>query len=287
MINPNRPSLSLSDLPNVDRSRSINLVRPDSLSSKPYNRMHTTPSFRLFPSIAIPPRTLSTTSNPDDYRDAPGNIVPEAAKAPLISAASSARQLDDSTIQNFRAVFSHYDSDGDDLLSIGQLRQVVSLLTNEEPLSGDNSDHETTALHLACNILDDDPLPESITFPQFLNFFAAYENDKDEDLHASSKEIFQQLDPDSSGFITTYTLHNILNYFGFKISMDQASSMTDYVATTLDATHFTSKQLTQALSDAKESHVTLETIFNPNQSQASVDTSSAQRSSPEPNRVML
>lgn len=270
MSNSNGPSLSLSDLPNITRRRS-SIPRPGGSPLAPYYRMHPTSSSRPLPGVTMA-RTLSTSSTPNEYQDEPGSIVTDGPRTPVINAASSVRQLDDNTIQNFHAVFSHYDSDGDDALTIAQLRQVISLFTDDaEPPSRDNSDRETTALRLACNLLNDDPLPDTITFPQFLNFFAAYESDTDEDLRSSPNEIFQQLDPDNSGFVTPYSLHKILNYFGFKISMDQANSMTDYVASALDATHFTSKQLSQTLADAKVSQGTFESISNPKQSQTTLD----------------
>lgn len=277
MSHHDRASTSMPELPPTPIRRKMDfspLAGTPSLSRDFSSVLSSAPPpYRLVPQAKLR-RSMSNLSS----------LHTTGGSAPPIGANTSrrghttgpARQLDDVVIQNFYAVFHHFDTDDDDLLSFSQLRQIIPLFTGDDALGCDEkSDLVDTALRLACNVADDRPLPSSVTFPQFLNFFAALDANLDDgdDSRQSPDEIFHRLDPDSDGVITPLNLYSVLNYFGFQISFDQASAMTDFVASELDATHFTQRQFINALSDARESHVTFESLLsNPKESQTTLET---------------
>lgn len=123
-------------------------------------------------------------------------------------------------INDLRRVFDLFDLTKDRRMDLSELRQVV-LLAEENPPSPETVNNY---LRQACRLSPEQPLPTSITFQQFLDFFAVYK------LHMGTvdqTELFQVLDEDQSGSIGVAEMINVMRAFGVSITFDEAQAMTD------------------------------------------------------------
>lgn len=123
-------------------------------------------------------------------------------------------------INDLRRVFDLFDLTKDRRMDLSELRQVVRLAEGKPP----SPDTVNGYLRHACRLSHEQPLPTSITFQQFLDFFAAYKLDMGS-VHQT--DIFRVLDEDQSGSIGAEEMINVMRAFGVAITFDEAQAMTD------------------------------------------------------------
>lgn len=81
-------------------------------------------------------------------------------------------------------------------------------------------------MQVASGLPPDAPVPTSLNFKQFLNFFAVYKQDAFS--HVPDADIFRVLDEDANGSVSSSELVNVLNGFGMKVSLDECHAMADF-----------------------------------------------------------
>lgn len=125
-------------------------------------------------------------------------------------------------MDDFRHLFDMFDKDGNGEIDSTEFGEIVSMLGDERP-----SNHELTdMIRFACEIEPHVPVPTSLTFAQFMRFFAMYKQDWPTDV--SDTDIFNVLDEDSGGTISPKELWKVLNRFGMRVTEDEANAMADY-----------------------------------------------------------
>lgn len=123
-------------------------------------------------------------------------------------------------VDDFNKVFRMFDTDHDDFIDRDQFKLIIGLL-------GDNPSEEQLDEYIrrSCDRADDDPIvPNRLSSQQFLNFFADFKQDGHTPVDDGA--IFDVLDEDGSGMISSEELCKMLGAFGLDVSTDEAEAMT-------------------------------------------------------------
>lgn len=164
----------------------------------------------------------------------------------------------EAAFDNLRVVFdsfaapassmSHDSEAGDYSLPLPDFYQIVDWLAEETNTPVSTKQQVNAKLRIACRIPDDTQLPQAITFPTFVTFFAAFDDhhhvlQTSASTHpsSSSKHLFEILQPDehvTNPRISPSHLLNVLNSYGLPISIDEAKAMTDLAVGQTHAQNF-------------------------------------------------
>lgn len=82
--------------------------------------------------------------------------------------------LTDTTSRNLRAVFDALDLQADDVVAVEHINQIIPVVFNDNPPSQHTLDH---VLRMSCELSDQEDLPDTLTFPQFVNFFISLDEE--------------------------------------------------------------------------------------------------------------
>lgn len=136
---------------------------------------------------AVGPALLPTSPSHQDSHDY--NNASAASHRKSFSTRRAARataNLTDTTSRNLRAAFDALDLHADNAISIDHIKEIIPVVFSDTPPTWDTFQY---SIRTACELSEDDDPPETITFPQFVNFLIALDEKLIRTASASTGEL--------------------------------------------------------------------------------------------------
>lgn len=139
---------------------------------------------------AVRTAALPLSPSHQDSHEYNNNRAPSASNTPNAPnrAPSPTANLTDTTSRNLRTAFDALDLEADNSISVDHIKQIIPVVFPDTPPTWDTLQH---SIRTACELSDNDEPPDTITFPQFVNFFIALDEELIRTASASSKDLEQ------------------------------------------------------------------------------------------------
>lgn len=134
-------------------------------------------------------------------------------------------------ISDFKYVFNLFDLNKDGNIHLNEFGQIIELLGDQRP---NDKELRNIIQEATTDIPDGQPVPDYLNFQHFLNFFAVYDTYQD----ISDDDIFDVLDTEHTGIISSRELAKTLHAFGVNLTQDEVDAMADFASARHNTTHF-------------------------------------------------
>lgn len=134
-------------------------------------------------------------------------------------------------ISDFKYVFNLFDINKDGNIHLNEFGQIIELLGDQRP----NDKQLRDLIAEAAGTPKGQRVPDYLNFQHFLNFFAVYDTYQD----INEDDIFNVLDTEHTGIISSRELAKTLHAFGINLAQDEVDAMADFASARHNTTHFT------------------------------------------------